>query len=98
MARTFLHPALTQPLQVLFAGDPSVRDPHPLGLAILVFHQADHLLQRGHVVAVAGEHLVANGQAFRRDHPSVAHLLAVGTMAAQKWRCAPYCTHGVFIV
>ena len=57
-AHQILSSAPAQQGQVLFADDAAIEHPHPPRPPILALRQPHHRFQRGHVGAVAVEHLV----------------------------------------
>ena len=86
-AHDVLAAALAQELQVLLADHPAVHHPDAVGAAVLLLHRLDDLFHRGRVVAVAGEHLVTQGNPVGGDHQADADLQAIGAAVA---RVAPF--------
>ena len=74
--------AVLQPGHGLGADHAAVHHPDAMRPAVARLHRADDLLDRGHVGAVAGEHLVAQRHALARHHQADADLLAVRPMVA----------------
>ena len=74
--------AFAEPVEDLFTHHAPVHHPDPLRLAVACLHRLHDLLDRGHVVAVAGEHLVADREAFPAHDQPDADLLAIRAMIA----------------
>src|SRR5208282_20821 len=75
-------PCLAQPCQILGAGHAAVGDPDAPQHAMPGLHGGHDRLQGPRIVGVAGEDLIAEGEAVKRHHQSNAHLRAVGAMIA----------------
>jgi hypothetical protein len=69
-----------QPRHGLGAGHAAVHHPDAARLTVAALHRVDDLLDRGDVVTIAGEHLVAQRDALARHHQPDADLFAVGPM------------------
>jgi hypothetical protein len=67
---------------VVRAGHATIHDPDAMGLTVPFLHRVHDVLDRGHIHAIAIEHLVAERHALARDHERDAYLLAVGTVIA----------------
>lgn len=81
-AHKVLHRWITRAhlLQHLFGGDAAIHQPNPPRLAVLAFDAREKILQRRVIRRVAGEHLIGERKALRRDDQRNHHLHAVGTM------------------
>ena len=69
-----------QEVQVLLADHPAIQHPNPLGLAIFLLHEFDHVFDGPDIGRVPGEDFVADRQPLGRHHQANVDLLAIGPM------------------
>ncbi len=72
-----------QPLEIFFAHNSAVKDPHPPGAAVFALHRLEHVLQGPHIGPVALEDFIGKRKAFRSDNQRDNDLFAVGPVIAR---------------
>jgi hypothetical protein len=75
--------ASPQALEIFFAHNATIKNPHPPGTAVFALHGLEYLLERGHICPVAREDFVGKRKTFRSDNQCDKALLAVRTVIAR---------------
>ena len=72
-----------QALEIFFAHNATIKNPHPPGTAVFALHSLEHLLERRHISPVASEDFVGERKTFRGYHQCDNDLLAVRPVIAR---------------
>jgi hypothetical protein len=71
-------PGVLEPCDVVRAGHATIHDPDAMGLAVTSLHRVHDVLDRGHIHAIAIEHLVAERHALARATSGMQTCLQSG--------------------
>jgi AcrB/AcrD/AcrF family protein len=72
--------SLSEPLEIVFADNTAVKNPHRTGTTVFALHRIEHLLQRGHISPIAFRDFVGKRKTFRSHHQRKNQLFAVGSL------------------
>jgi hypothetical protein len=72
-----------QALEIFFAHNATIKDPHPSSTTVFALHGIEHLLKGGHFSPVAREDFVGERKTFRGDNQRDNDLLAVWPVIAR---------------
>ena len=70
-------------MEIFFAHNATIKNPHPSGTAVFALHGLEHLLKGRHISPVAREDFVGERKTFRGDNQRDNDLLAVRPVIAR---------------
>src|SRR6516164_6934956 len=76
-------PALSQPLEIVFAHHAAVKDPYSPGTTVFALDGFQHLFERAHISPIAIKDFVGKRKTFRDYHQRQDELFAVSSVIAR---------------